>query len=459
MKNRTVGFLLALLACVPLLLQRATGGALLQDTDTSVLVGKLNEYNNPWRWFTHDWPLENHFYRPISTLFFEFDNRLHPGSNAGFGLTNAIICCFATLALYWFLCEVKRSIPVAVAGTWLFVCWTLGGWFFGTWWQFIVSWLPFTLLLIIFGRMIAEKKFNWTALIVGASGFYVWGRLVDMQAGLSAHAMYWLPGRTATSMAIFALIALASYVRFERLGAPSSPAKDAGPMDPPATRSSNQRGEPANHWGWFALSCLATAVALGAYEQAVMIPTLIFILGVWLRVTGYQTRFSFQIFFWAILVGYVVYRVQIIPVAPSGYQKQQFRQGAGLWIDILSYILPGIFGLTSVISSLSISILVMMNEMFWTSIGSFFSNVTTWVSIRKSIIKPLIALSLAVFAYLPMAFLKQFGHYHYLPAAMLTLFVISLFEAYWPKLISAVSPQAIQAPKRLDRAPGSLPRL
>jgi hypothetical protein len=58
-----------------------------------------------------------------------------------------------------------------------------------------------------------------------------------------------------------------------------------------------------------------------------------------------------------------------------------------------------------------------------------------------------------------MAFLKQFGHYHYLPAAMLTLFVISLFEAYWPKLISAVSPQAIQAPKRLDRAPGSLPRL
>lgn len=459
MKNRTVGFLLALLACVPLLLLRATGQALLQDTDTAVLLAKLNEVNSPLRWFTHDWPLENHFYRPISTLFFEFDNRVHPGSGSGFGFTNAFICCLATLALYWFLCEVKRSIPVAVAGTWLFASWTLGGWFFGTWHYVIVAWLPLVLLLVILWRMNANKKFSWPSLFVGAGGFYVWGRLIETQANLSAHTMYWLPGRTATSMTIFALVALASYVRFERLGAESLPAKEPGPLDPPATRSSTQRGETTNQWGWFILSGLATAVALGAYEQAVMIPTLIFILGVWLRASGYRTRFGLQIAFWGILIAYIVYRVQIIPVAPSGYQKQQFRHGPGLWIDIVSYLLPGIFGLTSAFTSLSVSFLVMMNEAFWASIGGFVSNVSTWVSIRKAFLKPLIALSLALFAYLPMAFLKQFGHYHYFPAAMLTLFVIALFEAYWPRLISAVSPQAIQAPKRLDRAPGSLPRL
>jgi hypothetical protein len=306
--------------------------------------------------------------------------------------------------------------------------------------------------------MFKDQKFHWSSLIVGASGFYAWNRLIDTQANLSGHTMYWLPGRTATSMTIFALVALASYVRFERLGAASFPAKEAGPMDPPATRSSAPRGEPKNHWVWFGLSCLATAVALGAYEQAVMIPTLIFILGVWLRSSGYQTRFGLQIAFWAILIGYIIYRVQIIPVAPSGYQKQQFRHGSGLWIDILSYIMPGIFGLSTALTSLGTSFLVIMNEPFWTAIGGFLSNAMTWVAIRKSFLKPLIALSLAVFAYLPMAFLKQFGHYHYFPAAMLTLFVITLFEAYWPRLVGAVSPMAIQAPKREARAAGSLPK-
>ena len=459
MKSRTFGILLALLACLPILILHAQNPLLLQDTDTSVLIAKLNTTNNPWHWFTHDWPLENHFYRPISTLFFEFDNRVHPGSGGGFGLTNALICSFATLALYWFLIEVKRSVPIAVAGSWLFVCWTLGNWFFGTWWTYVVASIPWIVLVLIIGRMISERKFRWSSVIVAISGFYVWGRLYDVQPKMSTDTMFWLPGRTATSMTIFALIALASYVRFERLGAPSLPQNEPGPMDPPATRSSNQRGEPTNQWGWFALSSIATVLALGSYEQAVMIPALIFILGVWLRASGYQTRFGLQIFFWAILVGYVVYRVQIIPVAPSGYQKQQFRHGSGLWIDIFSYILPGIFGLTSSVLSLSTGIYILMTEAFWASITSFLSNVSTWISIRKSLLKPLIALSLAVFAYLPMAFLKQFGHYHYFPAAMLTLFVISLFESYWPRLISSVSPQAIQAPKRLDRAPGSLPKI
>ncbi|MEI8282571.1 MAG: hypothetical protein WCG75_09225, partial [Armatimonadota bacterium] len=306
MKNRTVGFLLALLSCVPLLLFHATKSDLLHDTDTSFLISKLNQYNNPWRWFTHDWPLENHFFRPISTLFFEFDNRVHPGSNSGFGLTNALICCLASMALYWFLCEVKRSIPVAVVGTWLFVSWTLGGWFFGTGWIACIVYVPWVLSVVILGRMIAERKFLWSSIGVAFAGFFVWWQLPYNQPDLSFRTMYWLPGRTATTMAIFALVALASYVRFERLGAASRPEREPTPLDPPETRSSNQRAEPYNAWGWFGLSVVATALALGAYEQAVMIPTLIFILGVWLRVSGYQTRFAYQIIFWGLVVAYAV---------------------------------------------------------------------------------------------------------------------------------------------------------
>lgn len=444
---------------MPLLVFHATGKGLLEDSDTNFLLFKLGEYNNPWRWFTHDWPLENHFYRPISTLFFEYDFRAHPGNGSAFGLTNAVICCLATLSLYWLLCEVKRSIPVAIAGTWLFMSWTLSGWFFGNWWINVVNWIPWAIFVLIVARMIANKKFSWGSLMVAVGGFFVWSQLAGVQANLSRHTMYWLPGRTATSMTIFALIALASYVRFERLGAPLRPAPEPSPLDPPATRSSTQGEEPRNAPGWLLLSLLSTVLALGAYEQAVMIPALIFILGIWLRMNGRQTRFWIQILFWAILVGYLVYRVQIIPVQPSGYQKQQFRNGPGLWIDIFSYIFPGLFGLTATATSLSSGFIIMLTDTFWTPIGAFLTNTAAWVTVGKKFLKPAIALSLALFAYLPMAFLKQFGHYHYFPAALLTLFVIALFEAYWPKMISAVSPQAIQAPPRSDRAPGSLPRL
>ena len=444
---------------MPILIFRATGNALLDDSDTAFLISKLNEYQNPWRWFTHDWPLENHFYRPISTLTFEWDNRLHPGNGDGFGLTNALICVLATLALYWLLCEVKRSIPVAVAGTWLFATWTLGSHFLGAVLPTIVSALPWLFLILILWRMNAERKFKWESLGIAAGGFFIWNRIIDINPDLSSRTMYWLPGRTATSMTIFALVALASYVRFERLGAPSRAEKEPGPMDPPATRNSNQRGEPQNHWGWFLVSCSATALALATYEQAVMIPSLIFILGVWLRVHGLQTRFSFQIFFWAILVAYLVYRVQIIPVQPSGYQKQQFRHGSGLWIDIFNYVLPGLFGIIAAWNAITTGIFALLTDSVWTPLAYFTANVSGWISIRKAWLKPALMLSLALFSYLPMAFLKQFGHYHYFPEAVLTLFVIALFEAYWPRLVAAISPQAIQAPKRVERAPGSLPRL
>lgn len=447
------------LACIPLLVLHAVGKGLLLDSDTNFLIAKLNEYNNPWRWFTHDWPLENHFYRPISTLFFELDNRLHPGDSSAFGLTNAILCALSTLALYWFLTEVKRSIPVAVAGAWLFAFWTLDGWFFGSWLVSIVSWIPWICFIAIGIATIRNKRFSWNSFIVALGGFYVWSTLITIQPKLSNQTMYWIPGRTATSMTIFVLVALASYVRFERLGASNKPAPEPSPLDPPATRTSVADEEPRNAWGWFALSCLSTAIALGAYEQAVMIPTLIFILGIWLRLQGKQTRFSLQIFFWAILVAYLIYRVQIIPVQPSGYQKQQFRNGPGLWIDILNYVLPGLYGVYTTLIGITSDLFAMLTMSFWAPLVGFVSNASAWIAIRKKILKPAAALALALFSYLPMAFLKQFGHYHYLPAAMMTLFVISLLEVYWPALVSAVSPQAIQAPRRSDRAPGSLPHL
>ena len=85
------------------------------------------------------------------------------------------------------------------------------------------------------------------------------------------------------------------------------------------------------------------ALALGCYEQAVMIPFVIIAAGFWLRRTGVQTRFSFQFPFWMILFAYTIARLQFVPIGPSGYQQQQFRSGPGVVIDLLAYIIPPLF--------------------------------------------------------------------------------------------------------------------
>ena len=158
-------------------------------------------------------------------------------------------------------------------------------------------------------------------------------------------------------------------------------------------------------------------------------------------------------------MAYLVYRVQIIPVKPSGYQKQQFRDGPGLWIDIFNYIFPGLFGLWAAVNSFSSGVMILLTDSVWGPVGAFVCNIGAWYSVRKRWLRPAIALALALFSYLPMAFLKQFGHYHYLPAAMMSLFVLTLLEVYWPMLMGAIGPTALQAPARAERAPGSLPRV
>lgn len=101
------------------MLARPRSNNLLLDTDTAYLLKKLTEVNNPWHWFTHDWPLGNHFYRPISTILFEFDHRLHQSSGEGFGLTQGMICCLATLSLAWLVTEFTKSLGQGIVAAWI----------------------------------------------------------------------------------------------------------------------------------------------------------------------------------------------------------------------------------------------------------------------------------------------------------------------------------------------------
>src|SRR5947209_6221642 len=73
MKRWGIALLAVILACVPILLSHVTTHQLLQDSDTAFLLKTVRERQAPLSWFTGDWPLGNHFYRPVSTLTFEMD--------------------------------------------------------------------------------------------------------------------------------------------------------------------------------------------------------------------------------------------------------------------------------------------------------------------------------------------------------------------------------------------------
>jgi hypothetical protein len=198
---------------------------------------------------------------------------------------------------------------------------------------------------------------------------------------------------------------------------------------------------------------------MGAYEQAVMIPFVIFGLGFWLRTQGVQTRFSLQTAFWLLLFSYVVVRMQFIPIKPSGYQSQQFRSGPGVVISIIDYVFPGLQSFNAVWVSLSSGLLILFTPGIWSSACFGLGNAAFWLRL-KAAGKPLaIVLICAAVAYLPMAFLHQFGHYHYWPGAFLALFGVLACEQFLKALVTAVSPRALQAPPRSSRAPGSLPHL
>jgi hypothetical protein len=70
----------------------------------------------------------------------------------------------------------------------------------------------------------------------------------------------------------------------------------------------------------------------------------------------------------------------------------------------------------------------------------------------------LTAWAISIFAFLPMAWVQHFDHYHYWPMAMRAVFLTLLLPPIGRAVITAVSPRAELAPPRSHPAPGSLPR-
>jgi hypothetical protein len=432
-------------------MRRSASPSLLADSDTAVLLHNIRERGDPWSWFAGDWPLFNHFYRPVSTLFFELDNRLYGDHAAGYGLTNALLACGCVLALFWFLRELADRPWVAGCGALLFAFWTLD---YGARLAPAVQALALVALLV--GVLRHGRRFSAylpaflvllfaAAEVVGRETLY--GRIV-----------MWLPGRTASVMTLFALVALAAYARYERLGARRPPAPEPSPYDPP--KLARGRSEPARRgeWPWALLSVATCLLALGSYEQAVMLPATLLVVALIFRLRGFAPRWGWQAGFWGCLALYLFLRAALLPTEVSGYQAQQLRFGPGVYLSILDYLAPALTQIPAWFAVLGAGPLIFLAGTPYRLALAFAANVWAYVEMRRDLALAAGGLALSVLAYLPMAWLQFFAHYHFWPMAMRSLLVVALLGIGLRLLVSAASPPEFRSPPRPAPAPGSLPR-
>jgi hypothetical protein len=446
-----------LAVCVGILLSRSSHPGLLADTDTAVLLEAIRERSSPFSWFGGDWPLGNHFYRPVSTLLFELDAALFGDQAWGFGLTNALLAAACVAALFWFVKEWTELPWVAGLSAMLFGLWHFAA--AGLWWVGQLAALFAGLPLLGLARW---KSRPWGRVLVALVGAVFVASQIDPVVSLGGRIVGWLPGRTASSMTLFALVALAAYARFLRLTAPPGPLPAATALDVPLTKSAPQaRRSSSPSWFWLGLSLAATAMALGCYEQAVMLPLLLTCVHGSFWHKGRRLSWAPVVGFFGLLLAYVALRLALVPAEASGYQLQQFRSGPGVFLSLSDYILPagGWIYRFAIIASVGWEA-VLVPELWWLLVLVVGNGVMVWVALKSSRANWLIgAWTMSCLAFLPMAWLKTFEHYHYWPAALRALLVVLLVAEALRLAAIAVSPPVLQAPPRPSPAPGSLRRL
>lgn len=459
-KLRPLWLIPPLLSSLWVLLSRSSSRSLLQDTDTKVLLQTIREVQDPLSWFMGDWPLRNHFYRPVSTLFFEFDNWAYGSNPAGYGLTNAMIAAVCILAFTWLVRELMED--WALAG--------ISGGIFGLWHidaspdHKIISLLFMVAGFASFIGIFRGRK-GWSVVgvvLVALAAFWISDAYGPVQS-FSGMVVHWLPGRTASVMTMFALASMASYARWERLSAIRVEPKGATSTERPFRASDpvELAHPPRWVWIWPVLCLVFLVLALASYEQAIMLPAVLVGSAILMAIKGWKPRWWIHGLTWGLLLAYLVFRSRVIPNDISGYQAQQMRSSleGGLIVDLINYTVPGLNFIRTFAATLMPDPFILLTPSFWAPLTAIVGCIATiWVCAKDEQKWSILAFWLMAFvSFLPMAWLKMFAHYHYWPSSFLSLAWALIVAAGMRAVISAVSPPAIQAPLRSDPAPGSLP--
>src|SRR5581483_10212813 len=217
-----------------------------EDKDTQAIVSAIAKRGAPLSWFRTDWPLENGFYRPIPTLTFQWDRAVFGGDLPKYRLTNWLIACLCSFALVWFVWELFRTYAQAVLAGSLLAFWHSDVQRFipVDWLCWIGAGIAFAWCLISpKGRRLDRLLLAGILMVLAFELVFGLAQSDINSKSLSWRVVGWPPGRTASCMALFALISMAAYCRFER----------------------------TNGWRWLLLFAAGLIGAFCSYEQSVVL--------------------------------------------------------------------------------------------------------------------------------------------------------------------------------------------
>ncbi|MBL8047313.1 MAG: hypothetical protein JNJ45_01395 [Chthonomonas sp.] len=371
---------------------RSAHGGLLTDSDTVGIFKGIRENPHPWSWFVRDWPLGNHFYRPVSTLTFVVDGA--NASAARVGLTNAVLAALSVLGLGGLTLALRR---------WLNLDWVLAAPIVFTAWCLDQGFPVFVAASVAaVGLALWQRRWFTLGMVLAAvPTFY-------MEVGEAIKLYYrmlaWVPGRTASTMTVFVLPAMFGAVLYWRRG----------------------------HWGWLALSGVCTWLALASYEQAVMVLPVMFT--IWLaRRESKPKPWAWILVLGAVTVAYFLIRMQVVSLSPSGYQRQQWRTGGGGFLEIYHFAVPAFAAITYVWALISTSLFALLLPDFYISLVVAASPIALVCLLwRNPNARTLVWMFVAgIVAYAPMAFFHYFEHYFFWPMAIRAVTICALAQVVW----------------------------
>lgn len=294
------------------------------DTDTAAMLDAIQASGGllgVGRWFLGDWLLENGFYRPISSASLTLDYALYGEAAWGYRLTNWLLLLAIALGVAVLIPRLLRVAPIwgwGVAGI-------LSAQYTGlvrpvapysTWWWVLSVLMGVCLWAQRSGVRLdsalwqrIDARWLWLALAVGAI-FWGFDRLFTADY---VRLIEWVPSRTALLGTAFSVWATVCFLR----------AGDEG------------------SWRWLGLGGLLYLLALGAYEQPIMLTPFLIAVALARRPLwrGSVSKVAGTVLTCALLIGLL--RVSLVTTEPTRYQQQQLRSSlAGPVLDYFSDLLP-----------------------------------------------------------------------------------------------------------------------
>jgi hypothetical protein len=396
--------------------------------DAVIMVQRIEEAKNPWKWFVSDWPLYNGFYRPLPSLAFELDHALFGTNLVRFLILNHLVAIACSFLVTWFAWELFRRPGASVACGAVFAAWQAG----------VQEALPvatigwLTALSLVARALLQDRGSTVRWLVVAGIVAYAFRELSaelaladSTRQSFSYRVIGWSPGRTATILTLFALLCCAAYCRFER----------------------------ERQARWCVVSLIALVGAFLSYEQCVVVAPILLACGIALALQGVRVRWWFHALSWVLTLAYVALHRTFLP-PNTRYRMQAARGAAGGIRDIVRFLFPASRDAYILWSSLDVGPALFMLPLPYAAAAQLAANSIAWVQARRQWLPLVFGLVVSTGAYAPMSFQHFLAHYYHLPMAIRAILVVWLFILAWELSLSAASHQASRARQGLARVPG-----